>query len=282
MPFLIHLSIAIVILVIGLLMKALSPAGSVGGDVYFLLGTLGAQLWLFIAAIQLRAKDLPRFDMLVAAELIIALGILSLILGIISAVFFAFHDVAVNAGFTPEVLRPLLSPFAVGLFAAGVAPVLATTLRQIEVLKYSGAKEGESTPETELEGLRAGIREATVVLGNFTAACQRSQAVFEKSATSFNKSAATYEAATVRIETALRHLADVAGAEAGRVAASLEAMTKNISIYEKKVALAAHEMGTLTDATVRFRTAAEEGATLVGGLQKVIDSVERFIHPDRS
>lgn len=282
MAFITQLAIAIAILLLGCLLIATSDRASLAGDFYFLVGTIGAQVWLFTSAIRLRSKRLPRFDMLVASELIIALGILSLILGIINSVVFAFQGGDRFASFSKEALQPLLTPFAVGLLAAGVAPVLATLLRQLEVLKYADGKDEDSTSEAEFESLKTGSRDAAVVLGNFTAACELSRSTFEKTATSFNKSADTYDAAAAKIQAALGHLADVTAAGSDRVAAGLEAMTNNLANYEKKLAHSAREMSSLAEATGRFRTAAEEGATLLTGLQKVIESVERFIRPHRS
>jgi exonuclease VII small subunit len=283
MAFLRHLLFALLIFLLGSILSASTDRTGAVGNIYFIVGALAAQIWLFVAAIRLRSRQVLRFDMIVASELIIALGILSLIVGIVISVWFALRGTPRD--FTFEGLRPLLAPFAEGLLAAGVAPVLATVLRQIEVLKYGGSKDDDSTPEAELEAeleaLKDRFREVTVTLNNFVAACERSQATFEKSATSFNSSADTYEGAAATIQRALGHLGDVATTESGRLRAGLEAISKALNAYEEGLAQAARGMNGLTDETRRFQVAAKEGATLLEGLRTVIESVERFIRPDR-
>ena len=285
MEFLRHLLLALVIFAGGFALAATADRTTVVSNVYFFIGAVGAQVWLFVAAIRLRARHLPRFDMIVASELIIALGILALICGIFISVAFALHHTEQLRGFSIEALQPLLMPFAEGLLAAGFAPVFATVLRQIEVLKYGGAKGDESTPEAELEAelnsLKDKIREVTVTLDNFITAYKRSQTMFEKSATSFNKSADTYEAVAGKLQGALGRLGDVATAKSDQLSAGLDAVNKELSAYEERLAQSSRQMSGLTDETRRFQAAANEGATLLGGLRTIIESVERFIRPDR-
>jgi hypothetical protein len=91
MEFLRHLLVALAIFAVGFGLAATADRTSTLSHVYFFIGALGAQIWLFVAAIRLRAQHLPRFDMIVASELIIALGILALICGIFISVVFALQ-----------------------------------------------------------------------------------------------------------------------------------------------------------------------------------------------
>lgn len=286
MEFLRHLLIAIVIFIAGSIIAftGMTTQGATHGY-FFLFGALGAQIWLAVAALRLRAKNLPGFDMVVASELIIALGIMALISGIFTSIMFALQSNNRVHEFSFEKLRPLLTPFAEGLLAAGFAPLLATVLRQIEVLKYGPTKGEETTPEAaieaELESLKSKIRDVTSTLENFISAYKRSQTMFEKSATSFNKSADRYEAAAGKLEGAIGRLEHIATTKGEELGAGLGAVNRELSAYGKELAQSSRQMSSLTDETRRFQAAANEGATLLSGLRSVIESVERFIRPDR-
>ena len=98
MRFLFHLPIALLIFGIGIALTTTASDSSDNTHYYFLSGAVGAQVWLAVAAIRLRSKRLPRFDMIVASELIIALGILSLICGIIVSVVFTSQNIDTTHG----------------------------------------------------------------------------------------------------------------------------------------------------------------------------------------
>jgi len=217
--------------------------------------------------------------MLVASELIIALGVFSLIIGIFIAVVFALQGTRDLQGFNLEAMRPFLLPFAEGLFAAGLAPLLAAALRQIEVVKYGSSDDSASTPEDELEGLKEKFRELTAALNNFIATCERSQTTFERSATTFNRSTDTYETAAAAIQGALGQLGEIATSESRRVAVGLDKVSEKLGAYEERLSQSSREMSGLTEETRRFKAAAGEGTTLLAELHKIIESGERFIRP---
>lgn len=286
MEFLRHLVFALAIFITSAILAAAGTGTTDGAYGYFFLfGAIGAQVWLAVAALRLRARHVPRFDMIVASELIIALGILALITGIFSSVMFALQHTENVRELSFETLRPLLTPFAEGLLAAGFAPVLATVLRQIEVLKYGVAHDEETTPEAdlkaELDSLKSKLREVATVLENFASAYKRSQTMFEKSATSFNKSADRYETAAGKIEAAIGRLEHVVTTKGEQLSVGFDAVNRELSAYGIELAQSSQQMSSLTNETRRFQAAAKEGATLLDGLQTVIESVERFIRPDR-
>jgi hypothetical protein len=216
--------------------------------------------------------------MLVASELIIALGVLCLIIGIFIAIAFAITDTQQPAQLSLEGLRPFLMPFAEGLFAAGLAPVLAATLRQIEVLKY--ADDADGAPKDDLGHMRDKIHDLTEVINSFISACERSQTTFEKGAMVFNRSTDLYESAAKRVEAALGGLADSAVAQGRRFDSSFTTLSDGLSGFDKALAQSTHEVDGLREATRRHTAATEEGTLLLEGLRKLIASVQRFIHPD--
>src|SRR5262245_14775758 len=135
MIFLRHVLIAALILVVLALLghnDGMSP--------YFFAAVVACgELWIFANAWWLRTKGLVSFDMLVAAEILIAYGIFSLLLGL----FIALNEVRSAGQLTiDEAFRRLLPPFAGGLFGTGLATLLAAILRQAEVLLYSTSGSG--------------------------------------------------------------------------------------------------------------------------------------------
>jgi hypothetical protein len=148
--FITHAGIAIAIILIGGLVSstaAFDPADSVLTRLTFGIAALAAQIELFSAALYLRSRSAPRFDMTVAAETLVALGVFSLIVGIVLAAI-AMPGLNISAGaVTLADFKPLVISFAEGLLASALAPVLATLLRQIEVLKYAPHSESGTTGE---------------------------------------------------------------------------------------------------------------------------------------
>jgi len=286
MSFLYHLLIAILIFGAGIALATNSGDPSDESHYYFLAGAVGAQVWLAVAAISLRSKRLANFDMIVASELIIALGILALICGIIIAVIFTSQSIDISRGLSFETLRPLLTPFAEGLFAAGFAPVLATLLRQIEVLKYGveheDAAASKDAVHAELQTLRNEVHATTESFKNLAAACERSQAIFENSAASLDSSTDACTAGMAKIQTALGDLGSVVEAAGDGFQSGIGNITARLKDHESQLSRSTQEMNELAEATRRFKAATEEGTTLLNGLRAVIDSVERFVHPDRS
>jgi hypothetical protein len=285
MHFLYHSLIAIVIFGAGIVLTLSSDDPANVDRHYFLAGALGAEAWLAIAAVYLRDKELPRFDMVVASESIIAFGIFALICGVVIAAVFTLPRIDLARGFSLEALRLLLTPFAEGLIAAGFAPLLATVLRHIEVLKYGAATDDAVAPEVEmkveLENLRKEALAATKSFNDLIAACERSRAIFERSATSLNKSTDAYEAGVEKIQAALGRFGEVIKEECSTIETSLGTLNARLEDNENQLSRSTQEMIDLTEATRRFKAAAEEGTTLVEGLRSVVESIERFIHPDR-
>ena len=60
----------------------------------------------------------------------------------------------------------------------------------------------------------------------------------------------------------------------------MKAVNQELDACEKKLAQTTLQLSGLTEETSRFQEAASEGATLLGGLHSIIESVERFIRPD--
>jgi hypothetical protein len=186
--FITHAVVAIAIVLLGGLVSsnaAGDPAAASPMRFGFGIATLVAQSELFFAALYLRSRSAMRFDMTVAAETLVALGVFSLITGIVLAVITtpSLHVTASNG--TLQDFEPLLIPFAEGLFASAAAPLLATLLRQIEVLKY--APHSEDSSSDQLNRLRRDVETAATALSQLkieTEAATQKLTSFAKAATS--------------------------------------------------------------------------------------------------
>ncbi len=308
--FLAHIVIALALLAGGALFRFVVPwGGAPAREFAFLVGTFGAQFWLFIAAIGLRNRDIPGFDMLVAAEIIIAMGVFSLILGLGIAVFLAVESSAQITTFELSAMRPFLLPFGEGLLAAGLAPLLASVLRQIEVLNYSSKERDPGADlHDDFSGLSTKVLAATESVGAWIAKIDESTSTFEQSTNAFNASAETFKEATSRYENAVGRMAKATETHTDKVETTIaqhmeqiKALTEDFaskinaadaSVREslQKTSEAAAGLSTkfdeaggktreLTDEIDRFKKAVGQTATLLDGLQKLIESVNRFIRP---
>jgi hypothetical protein len=205
MVFIAHITIALVLVVTGALVSVfhwVSPELNQGS---FLAGTLSAQLWVFCWALILRSRRVPRFDMVVASELLIALGIFSLITGIVVSGVAILRDVS---GLIGSQLRTALVPFGEGLLASGLAPLLASILRQIEVLRYGVDDSARSDNEPDLPSLAAKVTQVAAALDDFAAAWKRSEVIVEGASTTLMASADVYARAAQQIDKALTGLAE--------------------------------------------------------------------------
>lgn len=280
MPFLGSLIAALVLAVLGLGTGFFTGPGSTPASILFGLGVLGGLLLLFLSAIGLRARGIPRFDMMVAAEVIVAYGILSLVLGLALAISNVLRSDVTQGGIQLAELQPLLTPFVEGLVAAGVAPLAAVALRQLEVLKYGVPESAEASPEARLAELDEKIRKASEAFDGLIASCKRSSEQFEKSAKGFAGTTGTWEAAARKTEAAMDAVASSAESGRSRLETAFGTIAAEAEKARGSLSAAVSEFGELAGAFGRLRSAAAESSRLLEELQRLIASVERFIRPE--
>jgi methyl-accepting chemotaxis protein len=255
--------------------------GGTGTNILYLVGALVAQVWLVAVAMVLRAKRTPRFDMLVAAEVVVALGIFSLILGIAGPLFRVFNGEIAITELSAQQLAPVVFPFAEGLVAAGTAPLLSTFLRQSEVLLFATASDADQRKvDGEMDALRQKVIALASAVGNLTTACERNQAVFEKSASSLNHSSDAYTKASNDVSKALSGLASTAQTNTATLATAIQGVASALDNQRDGLGQSAEEMTALTGAIAQLHRSATEATSLLDGLQKLIAQVDRFIKPD--
>ncbi len=309
MNFIVHVVIAIAIVLIGGLVSSTvagDPAAPSVAHLSFGIGTLVAQMELFFAALYFRSRSATRFDMTVAAETLVALGVFSLITGIVLAVIAARGLQITASTSTLADFEPLLIPFAEGLFASAAAPLLATLLRQIEVLKYAPYSEGGS-PGEHLNSLKHDADNAAKALSQLrieAEAATKHTRSFAKAATSIldslNDLAANLMDAKGVVPSTLSFVAreignagpGVTGAfdaaadniRAGgvRVSAAFAATSSSLDDFTAKVASGAETSKRMNEELERLGQDAHATAGILKRLQQLIESVTNFIRPEKS
>ena len=207
-------------------------------------------------AVRYARAERPDFDAVIAAETIVAFGVMSLILGLTAGILPLFlPGNELDLG-DPAVLKSLAMPFIIGLATAGFAPFAAMVLR-------NRAFEHEGAPDSgdEMEALYHAARELTRQIKAAQAALEELQG----SARSAGASA--------------KRLADGLDAETVRMGAALHEGEAHIKSFGAAAGSGRVEVSALADETRRLKGAASDTTTLLDALAKLIESVERFVAP---
>lgn len=238
-------------------------------------GSVGGLLWLTRAAFVLRRRSAERFDMVVAAEAIIAFGIFSLVLGLVISLNYATAAAIELDALTLATLRPLTIPFLEGLSAAAVAPALATILRQYDALASS--EEGEVYGGSPVAGGSGFFKRLEQLDERLSSAVDGA----ERLALACESGAERVESAVAVLAEATSGLGEEIKAEGERFAAAAASGEGELRSLAQSVAESRTALASLAEETRGLKAAAAEGTTLLNGLARLIDSVERFVKPDR-
>lgn len=268
------------------------PLGSLT-DVQYFLTCWGALALLFYSARKQSKSDPGSVDLLVAAETIIGIGIGSLVIGLSIGMFRILLDPPeFQEQLSLKSLRPYLFPFAGGLMAAGLAPLLAIWLRIMEADRVGRADATESpTAADKFTGL---IAEFDRFTGKVKIATDSLHGLTE----TFKHSGDEWHAAGKRVDAAIGSLATsiesrtadverdidefrraVAGGREG-IAKTAERLAKAGERFDAAAKIAGDAMRNLGEQTELFKEKLRDGTRLLDGLRELIASVERFIKPD--
>lgn len=196
------------------------------------------------------------FDAVIAAEMIVAFGVLSLILGITAAVTPLFIGTATLAVADLSALAGIATPFLEGLATAGLAPFFAVLLR-IEAHEAEAAFDSGA----DLSGLAAATHDLTrEVRGAFKAMRQLGEGLQLATGAS----------------TQLAHRLDV---DLDRIAASLAQSETRVTLLATAAETSTTHITRLADEASRLNAAASEAGTMLAALGDLIESVERFVKP---
>ncbi|MBX9860144.1 MAG: hypothetical protein K2Y20_11205 [Sphingomonas sp.] len=196
------------------------------------------------------------FDAVIAAEMMVAFGVLSLILGITSAVLPLFLGSVSLRVDDLSALATLAVPFLEGLATAGLAPFFAVLLR-IE------AHEVETSFDTsvDMSNLATATRDLTrEVRAAFNAIRQLQESAQD---------------ATV----ATHLLADEVRGDAGKLSRAFEAGEMQLKSLGISAETSSAEVARLATETAKLNATATEASAMLRALGDLIESVERFVKP---
>lgn len=221
-----------------------------------LVVNIAALVYLRIRASGYMRSGRGDFDAVIAAEMMVAFGVLSLILGITSAVLPLFLGGVSLRVDDLSALATLAVPFLEGLATAGLAPFFAVLLR-VE------AHEVETSFDTSIDmsNLATATRDLTREL----------RAAF-KAIRQLQESA---QDATV----AAHLLAEEVRGDAGRLTRAFEAGEAQLKLLGGAAQSSSTEVARLADETAKLNATATETSAMLNALGELIESVERFVKP---
>jgi hypothetical protein len=256
---------AIAIFVCGLL----RATGTLGQGTLF--GAFAVSIVVLLYQAVKLATTRPRLNLTLAAETLVALGIFSLIISI-SVVLLSVSDLVTIIGtrdLSIEDMRRFAWPFGEGLAAAAIAPFVATLLRHVEA-NLSAVESGEA-------GMAEAAREATVLANELKLAVENMKEIN----TELTGTKGVFEAALESAVKATRVLSSALHSEAERLKIALQrvqAEATGLADASQKSRLAAAELGSHLS---ELSSSSKDARELLDALGKLIESVERYIRPDR-
>lgn len=211
---------------------------------------------LSTTAVRFHKENRPGFDPVVAAETIVAFGVTSLILSLVSAAYPLLTGEALDNIFKKEGVMRVATPFLEGLATAGLAPLFAMVLRnRVAELDGAGDAVGDVTSMTramagltrEMENARSGMTELQTAL----------------------------KAASV----STKSLADNVQTEAERLKLVLLEAQGELKGFSGAAGAGRSEVGGLATETAKLKSSMTDTGVLMDALAKLIESVERFVAP---
>jgi hypothetical protein len=235
-----------------------------------------------IYALWEREKFRSNFDMVAASEVIVVFGIF----GLLSSLAFGAVQSAplIDAGLSGKAidlrtLIPLVYRFAEGLLAAGIAPVVAVVLRQVESLmgkpKLVDVVVDPKELEREFKGLELSLkglnREVEGMMTRFGGSAGRlTDAV--------NGLNAAISASATTVEASGRQLGNAMSSGATGLSGSLDVSVQKITELHGALARLKQELDEVVPGTRNFGAQGQAAAKVLDELVVVISSVRNFIH----
>lgn len=287
MKFLIFVFIAIGIAVAGLFL----PHDQISVGVFgtsFVAWVVGLLVIVFAAiwALLERDRKSSRFDMLGASEIVVVYGIF----GLLASLAFGAAQSAplIEAGLSGtaidlRALVPLVTRFTEGLFAAGIAPLVAVVLRQVELMvgkpRLVDVVLDPKELEREFKGLELSLkglnREVEGMMTRFGGSAER----LTDAVTALNKAIAS--SATL-VDASGRQLGDALSRGAASIAPPLEASSHRLSELDQAVRGLRDALAEAVPNTQALSAHGRDAAKVLDELIVIIGSVRNFIHESRS
>ncbi|MGJ4904944.1 hypothetical protein ACQR0V_25480 [Bradyrhizobium sp. HKCCYLS2058] len=239
-------------------------------------GSLAATFILSVAVLLFFSLKLsstrPRLNLTLAAETLVALGIFTLIISIMVVLLSVSEFMIEIAGrdLTLDDMRRFAWPFAEGLGAAAIAPFVATLLRHIEA--------NQTSIDTGDSALADAARDAA----NLAEELRLATAKFRTMNTELTSNTDALKTAIAGSVKAATSLATMLQTESERLQVSFQRMQAEatgfgIAIEGSRVSAA----GLATD-LLTLKSSSKEATELLDALGKLIDSVDRYVRPDRT
>ncbi len=218
------------------------------------LGNLAALVFLrWQASLLLRQR--ADFDAVIAAEMIVAFGVLSLILGISTAVIPLFLGTATLRVDSLAALAGLAIPFLEGLATAGLAPFFAVLLR------IEAHEAGSTEPGAEMTDLTIATQDlGTELRGTVRVLRELREQLALAAATS-------------------QQLGQAMQTEAAKLVLMVERSEAKLTALSSAAERSGDEVARLAGEAARLNQAAGDTSALLTTLGDLIDSVERFVKP---
>lgn len=227
---------------------------------------------LALVALAVKLADArPRLNLTIAAESIVALGIFSLILSIAVALYGVSDLITEMAkrALSIEDIRRFSVPFIEGLAAAAIAPFIATILRHVEA-SFIAAESGEmglSEASREASSLAAELKQATETIAGLNRELTGTKGAFES--------------AIMGAAGAAGSLGTTLQTEAERLKFALQRVQAEATGLSDASAKSRDAVVTFGSSMAGLSSSAHDAHELLDALGKLIESVERYVKPDR-
>jgi hypothetical protein len=230
----------------------------------FTVLTVGAACALTLVAFVI-GRNTRQFNLTVAAETLVAFGVLSLVVGLGSAILLAVSRFKATKIIGIEDLSTVTTVFIEGLFTAAVCPMLAMLIRireaQLRIVEAGGPEMDAAARAAD--ALTNQLNEVTAHLAALN--------------TSLEKEVKTFQTAAADVGGAARVMAESLWTESKRAKEALQ----RVETGAASLGAAAEQTGR---ATTRLGTdlsgltkSASEAKTLLDALSNAVESVERFV-----
>lgn len=233
-----------------------------------------------------RDRKASRFDMLGASEIVVVYGIF----GLLASLAFGAAQSAplIEAGLSGtaidlRALVPLVTRFTEGLFAAGVAPLVAVVLRQVELMigkpKIVDVVLDPKELEREFKGLELSLkglnREVEGMMTRFGGSAER----LTEAVTELNKAIAS--SATL-VDASGRQLGEALSRGAANIGPPLETSSNKLNELDRAVSQLRDALNEAVPNTQALSAHGRDAARVLDELVSIIGSVRSFIHEGRS
>jgi methyl-accepting chemotaxis protein len=226
--------------------------------------TMGTACALTLIAFGI-GRNSRQFNLTVAAETLVAFGVLSLVAGLGSAILLAVSRFQATKFIAIEDLSAVTTVFIEGLFTAAVCPMLAMLIRireaQLRIIEAGGP---------EMDAAARAADELTTQLKTVTTHLAALN-------TSLEKEVKTFQTAAADVSGAARVMAESLWTESKRAKEALQRVetgAASLGAAAEKTGVATTRLGTDLSSLTK---SASEAKALMDALSNAIESVERFI-----